>query len=326
MPTGAVQNVVPTYRVEVPLIAALPEQWRQASFTALGNLHLRVGDEGSSQASGPRAWGRFISTDRHVAQSGTVEPSSEGRLWGVQAGTDLWARPGLRAGLYVAQLDGKVDVNGFARGISNYAAGSNDLRNEYLGAYATWMDQQGAYVDAVLQGGRHRAGLEPATGSGGSIRGHSALASIELGQAFGIAPGWIVEPQLQVAYHGMDVDDAHLPASTVHHDVDGSWMLRLGARMVGELATSAGLVQPYARLNYYRASGGNDTATFIGPSGSTAIVTQSGGASVGLAAGATWHISARTSIYGEVGKLWGTSGSTDLGGGMNASLGLKVQW
>ncbi|MDQ7958875.1 MAG: autotransporter-associated beta strand repeat-containing protein, partial [Pseudomonadota bacterium] len=89
----------PTYRVEVPLYAALPEQLRQANWAMLGNMHQRIGDEsgGLAGAAGPnkgserQAWGRVISIDRDISQSGTVSPTSSGRLTGFQAGTDLWA-------------------------------------------------------------------------------------------------------------------------------------------------------------------------------------------------------------------------------------------
>ncbi|MFM9925590.1 hypothetical protein VLK31_21555 [Variovorax sp. H27-G14] len=48
-----------------------------------------------------------------------------------------------RTGIYVGQLDGDMSVTGFARGIVNYAAGSNDLRSQYLGAYASWKRRSG---------------------------------------------------------------------------------------------------------------------------------------------------------------------------------------
>ncbi|MDN4591877.1 autotransporter outer membrane beta-barrel domain-containing protein, partial [Xenophilus aerolatus] len=160
---------VPTYRAEVPLYAALPEQFRQANWAMLGNMHQRIGDEsgGVVGAAGPnkgnerQAWGRVISMDRDIQQSGTVSPTSKGRLTGFQAGTDLWANANWRTGVYVGQLEGDMSVTGFARGVVSYAAGSNDLRSQYLGAYATWKNDSGLYVDGVLQAGRHRYTTSP---------------------------------------------------------------------------------------------------------------------------------------------------------------------
>ena len=93
---------MPTYRAEVPLFAALPEQLRQGNLAMLGNLHQRIGDDDmktaavspQGSAAAPvgerRAWGRVLSTGRTIQQGGTVSPHSEGRLSGLQAGTDLW--------------------------------------------------------------------------------------------------------------------------------------------------------------------------------------------------------------------------------------------
>ncbi|MFC5576352.1 autotransporter outer membrane beta-barrel domain-containing protein, partial [Xenophilus aerolatus] len=195
---------LPTYRADVPLYAALPEQLRQSNLAMLGNMHQRIGDDGGTgtNTSAPdqgyrQAWGRVISIDRDIQQSGTVSPGSSGRLTGFQAGTDLWANANWRTGVYVGQLEGDMSVTGFARGVLNYAAGSNDLRSQYLGAYATWKNESGLYVDGVLQAGRHRYTASPTLAFSSSGKGDSLLASIEVGQAFAIAPNWTIEPQLQ---------------------------------------------------------------------------------------------------------------------------------
>ncbi|RYZ08280.1 MAG: hypothetical protein EOO24_10570, partial [Comamonadaceae bacterium] len=110
----------PLYRTEVPLLAALPEQLRQANLAMLGNMHQRRGDSGTGSAEqGTRqAWARVLTVDRDIQQGGTVSPSSEGRLTGFQAGTDLWATPAWRAGVYVGRLEGDMKVSGFARGLA----------------------------------------------------------------------------------------------------------------------------------------------------------------------------------------------------------------
>jgi outer membrane autotransporter protein len=70
-------SLVPTYRAEVPLYAALPEQLRQSSLAMLGNMHQRTGDDFGPRASNTatpaqgyrQAWGRIISTDRTISQA-----------------------------------------------------------------------------------------------------------------------------------------------------------------------------------------------------------------------------------------------------------------
>jgi len=108
---------VVTYRIEVPLFAALPEQLRQSNLAMLGNLHQRTGDDEIGRGPRPadvagrrQAWGRIISIDRKISQKGTVSPTSEGRLTGFQTGTDLWADANWRNGIYVGQIGLRRDV------------------------------------------------------------------------------------------------------------------------------------------------------------------------------------------------------------------------
>ncbi|WP_093220608.1 autotransporter outer membrane beta-barrel domain-containing protein [Variovorax sp. OK212] len=325
--------VVPTYRAEVPLYAALPEQLRQANLAMVGNLHQRVGDDGPSGANiatpeqGYRqAWGRIISVDRTISQSGTVSPTSEGRLTGFQAGTDLWADPHWRVGVYVGQLDGDMRVTGFASGVQNLAVGTNNLKNQYLGAYATWKNDDGLYVDSVLQAGRHRYTVSPALGLGTSGKGNSLLASVEVGQAFAIAPNWTIEPQLQLVHQRVNLDDTGIAGALVQQNSHNGWLVRAGVRVKGEIATGAGLLQPYVRFNVYRSGSGTDITRFVGPAAYTDIATRTGGTSTELAGGATLQLTESTSLYAEVGKLWASGGDTRTKGGVQGSVGMKVRW
>ncbi len=325
---------VPTYRPEVPLYAALPEQLRQANLAMLGSMHQRMGDDGAASVRGAdaeqgrrQAWGRVLTLDREIQQRGTVSPSSKGRLTGFQAGTDLWANPNWRAGLYVGQLDGDLKVNGFARGIQGYASGRNDLRSEYLGGYLTYRTDNGLYVDGVLQGGRHRTTVDTLEPSfGGGSKGRSLLASIEVGQAFALGAGWSVEPQLQLVHQRLSFDDSTLMGSRVQQDTPGSWAVRAGLRVKGEFAVNTGTLQAYARLNVWHRGNGTDRTRFIGPAAFADIVTPTGGSSTEAAFGANWQISPMVGVYGELGQMWDAGGRARAEGGPNASLGVKVRW
>ncbi|WP_157103537.1 autotransporter domain-containing protein, partial [Variovorax sp. WDL1] len=59
--------------------------------------------------------------------------------------------------------------------------------------------------------------------------------------------------------------DVDIAGARVRQDRGSTWLARVGARVKGDIATSAGRLQPYARVNLYRASGGNDTTRFINP-------------------------------------------------------------
>ncbi len=313
----------PAYRVEVPLFAALPEQLRLGNAAMVGNLHQRVGD-----GTGPerQTWARVISAQRTLNQSGDASPRSQGRLNGLQAGIDLWAQPGWRAGLYVGQLEGDMKLRGFASGVADQAVGRNGLRSQYLGAYATHHHASGFYVDAVLQAGRHRYSVSPLTASAARGRGDSLLASVEVGRGYALSGGWVLEPQLQLMHQRIDLDAVQISGAEVQQDAHGGWALRAGLRLKGEVATGAGVLQPYGRLNLYHGSRGQDVARFTGPAGFADVATGTGGLSTELAAGATLALSRETQLYGELGALWASGGPARHRGGLNAGLGVRVRW
>uniref|UniRef100_UPI004039C8D5 autotransporter-associated beta strand repeat-containing protein n=1 Tax=Variovorax sp. BK018 TaxID=3450241 RepID=UPI004039C8D5 len=333
---GAASPGLPTYRAEASLFAALPNQLRQGNLGMLASLSQRIGDDdvrGSAAATGRvggnnrRAWGRVISTDMDIRQGGTVSPRAEGRLNGLQAGTDLLATPDWRAGLYVGQLEGHTRVSGFGSGILNNAAGGSDLRSQYLGLYGTYSDDSGFYADVVLQAGRHRYTVQPVLSAGYSGKGNSLLVSLEVGKAFAIgASGWSIEPQLQLIHQRLRLDDVSIPGALVKQDADSGWIGRAGVRVKGSFTTGAGTLQPYARVNVYRSAKGNDVARFVNPAAITPIGTPIGGTSTELAAGFTLDVSPSTSLYGELGKLWASGGAARVGSSINAGLGVRVKW
>ncbi|MDH6168342.1 fibronectin-binding autotransporter adhesin [Variovorax boronicumulans] len=327
---------LPTYRAEASLFAALPNQLRQGNLGMLASRSQRIGDDDVRGSAGAtpgtdgnnrRAWGRLISTDMDIRQGGTVSPHSEGRVTGLQAGTDLLATSDWRAGIYVGQLDGDTRVSGFAGGLLNNATGRNDLRSQYLGLYGTYAIEDGFYADAVLQAGRHRYTVQPLLSAGVSGKGNSLLASIEVGKAFAIgASGWSVEPQLQLIHQRLRLDDVSIPGALVQQDADSGWIGRAGVRIKGSFATGAGTLQPYARVNVYRSSKGNDVARFVNAAAITPVGAPIGGTSTELAAGFTLSVSQRTSIYGELGKQWAAGGDARVGSSINAAAGVRVKW
>jgi outer membrane autotransporter protein len=332
---GAAAPVVQvvTYRPEAALYAALPNQLRQGNLAMLGDLRKRVGDDDvkgtSSTLTGSerRGWARVLSTDIDIRQGGTVSPTSKGRLTGFQAGTDLFATPNWRAGIYVGQLDGDARVNGFASGVNNLRVGRTDLRSQYVGVYGTYTSDSGFYADAVIQSGRHRYTVAPSLGFGASGKGNSLLGSIEVGQSFPIGDsGWSVEPQLQLIHQHLDLGNSLISGAVVQPQADNGWIVRAGVRVKGEIDTSIGRLQPYVRFNVYKTSSGTDIARFTNGATTTSIAAPTGGTSTELAGGFTLALSESTSLYGEVGKLWSSGGDAKVRSGVNASLGVRVKW
>lgn len=324
---------VPSYRAEASLLAALPSQLRRADLGLLGNLRLRMGDEDGQRSADAatggsrRAWGRIVSTGVKLQQDGTVSPHSDGQLNGFQAGTDLLALPNWRAGVYVGQLDGDIDVKGFAGGIASRAVGSNDLRSRYLGVYGTYMADSGLYVDAVLQAGQHRYSVQPILSRASNGKASSLLASVEVGQPFALgSSGWTLEPQVQLIHARQDMDDINLSGTQVQMHADSSWIGRVGLRVKGEFSTGMGTLQPYARVNLSRSGSGTDQARFVNAMAVTDINSTLGGSGIEAAGGFTMALGRTTALYGEVGKLWASGGHVKSRSSVNGSVGLRMRW
>lgn len=321
------------YRAEVPLLSALPAQLRQADMAMLGDLRKRMGDDGtqattsSDTGASRRVWGRILRTDPKISQQGTVSPESSGHLTGFQAGLDLYADQSVKAGIYVGQLEGDMSVKGFASGVDRKYVGFNNLRTRYLGVYGTWQDQSGLYADAVLQGADYRSDLRTAGDTTQArTKGSGWLTSLEMGKPFALSQNWQIEPQAQIIYRKLSIDDTALSLATVKNQADDDWTVRLGARIKGNFTTGAGVLLPYGRINVYKASNTTDIASFAAPGGSTDIKAKGGYTATEMAAGASLQINNRTSVYGELGKLWANSGDSRVKSGVQASIGVKVQW
>ncbi|SFN24619.1 autotransporter outer membrane beta-barrel domain-containing protein [Variovorax sp. OV329] len=328
---GVSPQETPRYRAEVPLFAAVPAQLRQADLAMLGNLHRRIGDDDARlpgvDFGERRAWARLIGADLDVRQEGTVSQASSGHLQGLQAGTDLFAMPSSnwRAGIYVGQMDGDADVSGLARDGWG-AVGKTDLRSRYVGAYATYAAPTGFYADAVLQYGRHDYTLHPDGNSPVTGKGDGVQASIEVGQSFPLGGGWFIEPQLQLIHEQLNLDGVNLAGTQVNSDADSGWIGRAGVRIKGEMSTGIGRLQPYARVNLYRTSSGQDLVRFSTAAASTTVSSATGSTSAELAGGLTLTLNQSISVYGELGRLFDVGGDTRVKSSVEGSAGLRVRW
>lgn len=331
---------VTAYRAEAPMLAALPSQLRRTDLAMIGSLRSRLGDDdasaraiasltpvGGALSAERRAWARAVYSDVDIRQSGVVTPSTQGRVAGVQAGTDLYVSQlgDWHAGVYVGTLEGDADLSGFASGAFR-PVGSTDLRARYLGAYASYANATGFYVDTVLQYGAHRYTIRPLGGLAASGKGNSLTASVEVGQAFALGGGWTIEPQAQLSYRKARIDDLAISGALVQQDDSGNWTAGLGVRVKGDISTAAGRLQPYARVGVVRGSGGSDVARFVNGPFVTPIGSTGNYTSVEVAGGATLSLSKTVSLYGEVGKVFSAGGDTKVKSSVQGAIGVRVRW
>ncbi|OUL98014.1 hypothetical protein A8M77_33695 [Variovorax sp. JS1663] len=306
----------------------------------LGGMRSRMGDDDASGrpiasltpvagalSNERHAWARAIYSDLDIRQSGIANPSTQGHVSGLQAGTDLYVSQlgDWRAGVYVGHLDGDADMQGFASGLYR-PVGSTDLRSRYLGAYATYANATGFYVDTALQYGSQRYTIRPLGAFAASGKGNSLTASVEVGQAFSLGGNWTIEPQAQLSYRRSKVDDLLISGALVQQDDANGWTAGLGVRVKGDFATAAGRLQPYGRIGVVHGNDAGDTVRFINGGFITPIASASRFTSVEAAAGATLSVTKAVSVYGELGKVFATGGDTRVKSSVQGAVGVRVRW
>lgn len=268
---AATGNVILLYRVETPTYSALPPVAHELRLASLGTFHERQGEQALLQGEGgvPAAWGRAIGQNTEQSWRGTVAPTFDGSLWGVQVGLDLFARETEsgqrdRFGVFLGQTSADGDVRGFAVGWFNLSVGDLDLKDKHLGLYWTHMGPSGAYVDAVLMGDRLDGDATSRRGIGIDLEGDGASASVEVGYplAFTSTSTWRLEPQAQLIWQHVSFDDQGDRFARISFDSDDALIGRIGLRLVSDYDTARGLLQPYLKLNLWHGFGGEDRIAF----------------------------------------------------------------
>ncbi|MBZ9748393.1 autotransporter outer membrane beta-barrel domain-containing protein [Mesorhizobium sp. CO1-1-7] len=326
LPMPAAGEEILLYRVEVPVYSAVPPVAEHLAMTTLGTFHERRGEQSllSNTELSP-VWGRIYGQDAKMGWSGTVSPSFDGTLFGLQAGFDVFGREtasgGIdRAGLFVAYASMKGDVRGQALGQNDLSVGGIDLSGTSVGGYWTRIGQGGWYLDGVLMATFFGGDATSSRDVGIDIGGTGVTASLEGGYRIALAQGWTLEPQAQLIWQHLSLDDAKDRFSSVSFDSEGSVTGRIGARLQGESAVNGIALQPYLKANIWHDFGGTDRVSFD----TTDISTEGRSTSFEFGGGIVAKVTDKVSIFA-TGDY-----TTNLGGDkrriLEGNLGFSVKW
>lgn len=315
----------PLYRKEVPLLATVATQLRQADNLMLANMHQRIGATPIPEER--MSWGRVLANRTDIQQNGPAEGRSTGNYAGLQLGSDVWTGNGWRIGGYIGYLHGNLDVDGFASGVDD-KVGKNTTKSYFIGAYSNYTRTDGAYADFVLQAARHRADIKPDYNPISKQKGHGITASIEIGKPFTLASSnWKIEPQAQIIHQWLDLNDSNISGHTsVSQEHNNAWLFRIGGRLAATYQLNKGLIHPYARVNFYYSPDGSDKTSYRTTSTTTTLNAGASHRSTELALGGTYDINNTVKIYGEIGHTWSNGGNAKVKVPVNASAGLKIDW
>ncbi|ATU91718.1 autotransporter domain-containing protein [Phyllobacterium zundukense] len=320
-------EAIPLYRIEVPSYSVVPPVARETALATLGTFHERRGEQ-SVLTPGDNfsaAWGRVFGQSTEQSWSGTVSPSVDGNLYGFQAGLDFIrteSEGGHRniAGLFFGYSNFNADIKGQAVGWNNLEVGKLDLDTTSFGGYWTHIGPSGWYLDAVLMGSWFGGDATSSRDVGIDTDGTGITASLEGGYPVALSQSWTLEPQAQLIWQHLSLDDQSDGFSDVSFDTDDGVTGRLGFRLQGKYQTSSGLFQPYVKANLWHNFGGTDAVLF----GPDAITTESESTSLELGGGIVHDFSEKVSAFAVADYTF------DLDGGnreiFEGNIGLTVKW
>lgn len=160
----------------------------------------------------------------------------------------------------VAVDSGKVYLGGMvgtARSNLDFGEGaSGTIDSRMFGVYATYLHDNGVYVDSVLKYSHFDHDIKTPTNLGASVKGdystHGIGADIEVGKRIALKDGWFVEPQLEIT--ATRTQGASYTASNglrVKSDDLDSLQSRVGSLFGRSLTLSNGMqAQPYVKASY----------------------------------------------------------------------------
>lgn len=319
---------VPIYRPEVPVYAEVPAIARELGFQQIGTFHDRQGQQALLDESGrlPASWSRVWGGHAQQGQQGDASPAFDGTMIGVQIGQDIYADAsqsghrnhyGVMAGF--ARASG--DVSGLALGFPESTVGTLDINAYSVGLYWTHIGPGGWYGDAVLQGSSLTMEPRSSRGLGASTHGHAVSASLEAGMPLHLSDTLTLEPQAQLIWQRVTIDDIDDGISTIAFRNANGWLGRVGVRVENRFERQGITWMPYLRANILRRFGGTDDAVF---SGADVIGTDVAATAAQFGAGVAARLSRRGSAYATVGYLTNLDGSRQ--NSLFGNLGVRWSW
>jgi outer membrane autotransporter protein len=308
---------IPNYRDEVPVAMAVSALGHRLGLNLLGTYHDRAGEDytratGKESSSSPahseeqRQWGRiFGETGKVKHANGQLNryedfmdkgPRYDFDHYGLQVGLDLHRqldKDGTRdiAGIYLGMSHLTADVDGML----NDRAGRITMDGYSLGAYWTHMNSSRWYLDAVAQATLYNS-IEARSTAGEKIHpgGWGYVASLETGYPFALNYSWNLEPQAQIIYQRILLDDTEQDSFGVTHFKNSDAVYgRLGLRLAKHWKRNNGReTSAWFRANGWHSFGADAKTSFTTLDGENPVTldTDLGGSWAQLGVGISGQI------------------------------------
>ncbi|QVQ26822.1 autotransporter outer membrane beta-barrel domain-containing protein [Achromobacter deleyi] len=337
-PTPTPPPAPPNYRPEVSTAVATPGLALRYGETILDSLHERMGEERYfnrpvTPGGNSLAWGRIIGVtgERDGSRSGVLGskgPDYDYKIYALQSGIDLYQKENANgsvdhAGMYAAFGRGTADVDH----LDGRNAGQAAMNGVTLGSYWTHIGKEGWYVDGVVQGTRYDVdNARSPAGLNLDTRGFGFAASLETGYPFRLNDEWVLEPQAQLVFQTINLNDANDGAAKIRFSDVDSLRGRLGVRIARTVELEPDRGDKRIATTWLRASLVNEflsdpTTQFSSQAGYVPFRADMRGLAVQLNLGADLRVKRNVSLYGSFGSEISLQGD---GHSLNGKLGLKI--
>jgi outer membrane autotransporter protein len=330
---------LPNYRPEVPLDMVAPVLANRFGLAMLGTYHDRrdtldpklsavwlrgFGEHGDAGSASGNAQG-------HLNDFYRDGPSYDFTLGGFQAGIDLYRREqesGSRdlAGLFVGAGRAEANVDRVYGG----NAGQLTMNGYSFGGYWTHLDQTGFYTDAVIQGTRYDR-IESSSADQIAMRtaGWGFISSLEGGYRHGLGNGWTVEPQAQLIYQHLSLDNTSDRFGRIAFSDTDTVYGRVGAKIGRQWQAESGRrYAAWARVNLWHTMGGEAKTSFSNLQGENrvSLVSDAQGSWGQFGLGFSGQLTETVSLFasGDYSHSLGHNGVKN--DSLAGRVGLKMKW
>ncbi|KST72687.1 transporter [Burkholderia humptydooensis] len=280
----------------------------------LASLRSRMGDVRLGR-DGAEVWARTYG-NRHLVNSGDL--SYQQNQYGLSLGTD--------APVHVSNGRLRVGVlGGYSRSDLDFgSATTGSVDSFYLGGYATWLSDNGVFVDGLIKGNVFRNNakvtMSDGTPANGGYTNYGLGTSVEVGRHIPLGNRWFVEPSITLsaflASGASTTLDNGLQASG---STNKSLQARLGAAVGRNFEWADGSVmQPYLKLGVVQEFARSNDVNVNG----NLFNNNLAGTRVEVGAGVVAQLSSKLQLHGDV--TYGKGNRIEQPWGFNA--GLRYVW
>jgi len=295
---------------QVPSYVSAPVGLAYYTSAIIDDLHKRLGELRHEQTRPQGNGGEMFL--RYIGSNLKYKSDKSFRDFGYDFDLDYSA---VQVGGNLLRLDGEQDS---LRGGLAYTRGNTRIRphaadgyssttfdSDSLAFYGTWQRQSGFYLDGVLSFDWHRGETDIArTQEVAKLKGHGWTASLESGYPFALGDGYKLEPQAQLMYMKLNMNDfTDKDGNNVRYGDYNQTIGRLGARLDRTWTDDSNRqYTPYLRANYYkgwRGSADTSVSSVDNPAFGATFSSGKFGQMWELGAGGTATLQKDVSLYAE---------------------------